>query len=404
MNWGDVFAVRRLRVQVGWLLVFVCLFLLSSRGWCAQAQTFVTEDGQVIVGEVVMEGENAIAVRTARGTVSLSKSELLDVSPEEAIAYGLIWDGRKARAKGEEAQTADDLGAAVYYYRLAVDRLDAVSSDATEQFASAQSLAEEIEARAEEIENSLAERGLAAYKMQVFEKSALDFHLGNGHVLVGKATWVEPSQVCGRCQGKRWIVCAACSGTGRVQVDCPYCTGGLRPNPVGNGTGTAVCPDCAGSGHVRAVCPSCRGSGQVGCAKCRGKGTTREKCKACDGKGYIKRKIKVRDGHGNTLDGYEKVECTECGGTGRVDAPCEACGGTGHVTCRRCRGEGKITVRCPRCRGCGTISVPKTIQCTHCHFGWIQKACEVCRGKGYVPCPDCGGRGFTGDPIPDPGS
>jgi len=183
MNWGDVFAVRRLRVQVGWLLVFVCLFLLSSRGWCAQAQTFVTEDGQVIVGEVVMEGENAIAVRTARGTVSLSKSELLDVSPEEAIAYGLIWDGRKARAKGEEAQTADDLGAAVYYYRLAVDRLDAVSSDATEQFASAQSLAEEIEARAEEIENSLAERGLAAYKMQVFEKSALDFHLGN----VGRA-------------------------------------------------------------------------------------------------------------------------------------------------------------------------------------------------------------------------
>jgi hypothetical protein len=388
----------RTRVCVGLLLVFICPFLLSSQGRCAETRTFVTKAGDVFVGEVVMEGENAVAIRTAGGMVTVRKSELLNVSPEEAAAWGLLLQGKQSKAEADKAYEAGDLGAASYQYETTLERLKAVPSDAAEPAASAQALVEQVEARAEQIRSSLAERGLAAYRGQLFEKAVLDYHLGNGHMLVGKATWVEPSQICSRCMGKQRIACETCSGHGKMRFDCPYCTAGLAPNPVGNGTGIAVCSGCAGNGQVGVTCPTCRGSGQTRCATCRGKGTVREKCKACNGKGHIRKRVKYPGGTWRV----ESIDCTACGRTGRVDVKCKACGGTGHLICSRCRGQKQINVRCPRCGGKGKMLVAKTIPCTHCHFGWIEKTCEICRGMGYVPCPDCGGVGYTGDPIPDP--
>ncbi|WP_405819458.1 hypothetical protein OG241_29570 [Streptomyces sp. NBC_01390] len=96
-----------------------------------------------------------------------------------------------------------------------------------------------------------------------------------------------------------------------------------------------------------------------------------------------------------------KVDCTECGASGRVDCPktvkCRGCGG-GVDACWSCAGTEKKGTRKPPanarsnqartdwCRLCGEHDVA----CPKC-LGKRTKPCGVCKGKGFRTCDTCDG-------------
>ncbi len=382
-----------------WAFLAVALLTPSL----AAGETFITKDGKIYVGTAIMKGENAITVHTKGGTVTLDKQDLLDLSPEEANARALLWEGRQAKAKADKAYLADDLGQASYCYGISLATLTAIGERTKEQFAAASPLIEQVKARAEELRATLDERGLTEYKGQLFKTAILEHHLSQGHILLRKGIWVARSQICHGCGGKGLTPCAACSATGRSSVRCPYCRNGQVPNPRGKGTGKATCSYCGGRGQIYVKCPTCRGRGSVVCSNCRGKGRVRERCTHCDGKGHITIRIKLRDNWGNVFWGKGKTTCTACGGKGRVEVECAVCAGDGWVNCYSCGGSGKRSARCSNCGGRGYIAVPTKVPCPTCHgTRFLAKVCEACAGRGYTTCPDCGGKGYIGEPCPDP--
>jgi len=86
-----------------------------------------------------------------------------------------------------------------------------------------------------------------------------------------------------------------------------------------------------------------------------------------------------------------------------VNTECELCGGSGKLECLACGGTGAAPhfffVECP----CGG-----NLGCPICHgLGYYPsvtaKPCEVCDGKGWIPCPTCQGNGKRNllERIPD---
>jgi len=384
------------------LIVLLALALLIPL--LAIAGTFVTKEGKTYLGEAVIETQDKIVVRTETGIVELEKRDLLHLSEAELNAHRLLYLGKRAKAEADKAYLLDDLGKAAYYWDASLAALASIDPGMEKQFALGEQLIRDVKASIEKLEATLEERGLAAYKGQLFEKGILDYHLSQGHVLSAKGIWTDPSQVCDGCQGTGWVQCEPCSGTGLVSVRCPDCRNGRIPNPRGNGTGKAVCHDCGGDGKRTVRCSRCAGSGEVICPNCRGSGTKTERCPRCNGKGEIVTRIRAYDNWGNVIWVKARTTCTQCGGRGRVEVVCRVCDGDGKIVCPRCRGSGKGTVRCRSCAGRGYIVVPTTVPCPRCHgTGWLQKKCEACAGRGSRTCPDCGGKGYTGNPCPDPG-
>ena len=128
-----------------------------------------------------------------------------------------------------------------------------------------------------------------------------------------------------------------------------------------------------------------------------------ERCPRCNGKGKIITRVRAQDNWGNVIWVKEETTCPQCGGARRVDVACRVCGASGRVACNRCRGSGTTAMRCGACAGRGHILVPVTVPCTTCHgTGFLTQVCEACRGRGYRTCSKCGGKGYMGDPCPDP--
>ena len=340
----------------------------------AAAETFVTKDGTTYVGEVIIQSEKAIMLRTDDGQVTLNRKDLLELPPTELEARGHLWKGKQAREKGDKAYVLEDLGMASYYYKTSLAELTSINASIEKEFALARELIEEIEARLEKLETTLDGRGLAAYRGQVFKKDLLEHHLGEGHILVGKGIWISPSQICDRCEGKGWIPCEACSSTGHVVVSCSECNNGRIVCPVCKGSGSTACPSCKGRGKYVVNCPKCNGTGSIQCRGCGGKGTIWK---------YYHRYYPYR----------------------RYRATCPRCGGRGKVACTWCGGKKTVGATCPTCQGTGRITCPKTVRCPHCKgTGKTRRICEACVGRGYLSCPACDGKRYSGNPCPDPNS
>jgi len=384
-------------------LTFLCVSALALLCLLdANAETFVTKDGKIYVGTTVMDGKNAITVRTKEGTVTLSKRDLLELTPEEAAARVLLSQGEQAKAKADTAYQADDLGRASYYYRASLAALGAIGEGTKEQFAAASRLMEQAKARAEKLQATLDQRGLTEYRGQLFKPTILQDHLSEEHVLVGKGIWVMRSQICDVCASKGRTPCATCSGAGAIPVRCPYCQSGRIPNPRSNGTAKAICTTCGGRGRVAATCATCRGRGKVLCGTCRAKGLLKERCVHCKGRGYISVPTIEYDNRGHLVEVRKRIECAACNRKGYLRVQCPTCGGTKWATCGSCGGTGKRGVKCRDCAGLGYVAVPSTVPCPRCHQGGVQKACPTCGARGYTTCTKCDGKGYTGDPCPDP--
>ncbi|MEM3511406.1 MAG: hypothetical protein QXW47_09730 [Candidatus Jordarchaeales archaeon] len=119
----------------------------------------------------------------------------------------------------------------------------------------------------------------------------------------------------------------------------------------------------------------------------------------------------------------EKVECSECAGTGYLECdkcggkgtlPCNECGESGEISCDECEGakevaltlsvvsdgeeaEREMKVQCPTCFGSGKVV------CGKCG-GLAKLVCNECGGDGKFPCKKCKGAGviFTYSVSPPP--
>jgi hypothetical protein len=347
-----------------------CLVLVLFMSSLAAAETFVTKDGTVYVGDVVIRGKNTIVLRTDEGKVTLNREDLLDLPPVALEARCHLWKGKQGKAKADKALAVNDLGMAMYFYEASILELTAIDAALEEEFALAQGLIEEVKAQIKDVVATLEERGLAAYQGQLFKKEVLDYHLHEGHILVGTNVWIAPSQRCSRCEAKGWIRCEACASQGWRDVTCPNCEGGRATCPRCGGTGAAPCTECKGTGKYTVNCPKCNGTGSITCS-------------ACNGKGTIWRYY------------YPYYPY-------RYRVTCPKCSGRGTVTCTWCGGKKTVTAPCPQCQGKGRVACPKTVQCPDCKgTGKLRIRCDTCGGRGYVTCPDCHGKGYTGTPCPD---
>jgi serine/threonine protein kinase len=131
------------------------------------------------------------------------------------------------------------------------------------------------------------------------------------------------------------------------------------------------------------TCSDCNGSGiiQAGenCNYCNGYGTLR--CQTCSGNGSLTC---------TGCKGNGSLTCTNCRGNGSLT--CTGCRGNGSLTCTVCKGNGSFTDRngnsttCTNCRGNGSLT------CTGCR-GNGSLTCTVCRGNGSLTCTSCRGNG-----------
>jgi hypothetical protein len=115
--------------------------------------------------------------------------------------------------------------------------------------------------------------------------------------------------------------------------------------------------------------------------------TFQETCDECRGEKYVK----CTD---SECDGRHNWTCTDCHGDGKVS--CDDCGGDGKVTCKSCLGHGYV--KCGK--GIGNFLARNTIGSGGCGgTGQVKESdgsyrtCKTCRGRGEVPCKDCGTRG-----------
>jgi DnaJ-class molecular chaperone len=183
------------------------------------------------------------------------------------------------------------------------------------------------------------------------------------------------------------VLLAACSET------CPSCHG------EGVVRTSGPCAACGGTGSVQVTCEACRGHGRLGagnpCPRCQGKGLV-----ACDYTSFVDVEVPSGDSATSECPKYEKVRvvCRE----GRLWPAQPLPDGTGSDLfrdnpgrkCPACGGEGTAT--CPLCGGAGID--PGTGVCTACGgTGQVHGTCPRCAGKGVAeqtsPCPRCAGKG-----------
>jgi hypothetical protein len=399
-----------MRCKILWIAVVISSTILAKAygGDSAALETFVTKDEQVYVGKVVIRGEETIVVRTAKCDVTLDKKDILNLSKTELEARRLLWQAREAKEEADKAYLLNDLGRASYLYDISLSSLASVNENAKEQSAAAKELIEEITTRVEDLNAALDERGLRAYQAQLFKKSILDHHLSKGHILIGKAIWITPSQLCDKCQMNGRVYCDSCEGRGQRSIDCLDCQGGLITCPDCKGSGQARCLQCKGTGgHWTENCPDCSGKGRITreCRRCDGSGERRILCYNCEHRGYVIKKTVITDDKGNKTTVYKHFICLSCRGEGFLERSCSHCDGTGTTStkCLRCRGVGQMSGYCTKCNGSGKVLCSKLIECAKCRAtGKINELCDACSGKGYITCPKCDGRKYTGEPCPDP--
>lgn len=127
--------------------------------------------------------------------------------------------------------------------------------------------------------------------------------------------------------------------------------------------------------HPDQACACCNAAGAVNCGFCNGSGTVDAPCPKCEKKGYI--------------------PCPVCKGSNRI--PCKNCKETGRVQSKKKKDETEL---CPKCNGFGYAECGKCENgrspCPDCKGKrFVRKKCIECKGRGLIPCADCGGMGIA---------
>lgn len=168
-------------------------------------------------------------------------------------------------------------------------------------------------------------------------------------------------EICGECNGSKYIVCRQKKCRGRHEYTCPGCYGNRKLD----------CKKCDRAGYM--TCSKCRGQGEYKCSECKGKGEI--KCGmlfGCGGSGFIKE---------SSRSNSREVRCRKCNGRGY--SPCKECR-NGIIRCAKCFAKGEI--RCDYCSGRGEID------CRECNASG-NVICDKCYGDkdryGMVDCPQC---------------
>lgn len=130
---------------------------------------------------------------------------------------------------------------------------------------------------------------------------------------------------CGSCGGDGEVTCGACNGAG--EIECGNC---------GGRSGGIWCPLCAGTGSYPAVgymktCELCGGDGYDDCNICDNSGYA--ECDMCDGRG-VKQCISCAGSGGpkTSITRYDNVDCSYCGGNGKIKEECANCSGRGTIS------------------------------------------------------------------------
>ncbi|HMK53684.1 MAG TPA: hypothetical protein VK444_02795 [Methanobacteriaceae archaeon] len=95
------------------------------------------------------------------------------------------------------------------------------------------------------------------------------------------------------------------------------------------------------------ICAKCNGKGYLKCSKCSGTGVINLKCSTCGGDGKVYFDADNNQ-HPNVIQLLQVLACHEatcptCGGTGGSGGTaCPACGGDGKITCPACGGDGQV--------------------------------------------------------------
>jgi hypothetical protein len=95
-----------------------------------------------------------------------------------------------------------------------------------------------------------------------------------------KGTGKNGSFKCSFCNGRMFVKCFSCNGTGQTAPTPPHVPGSGAPQPA------QVCGSCKGAGTSNLTCSFCKGTGKNGsfkCSFCDGK--MFPKCYSCNGSG-----------------------------------------------------------------------------------------------------------------------
>ena len=198
-----------------------------------------------------------------------------------------------------------------------------------------------------------------------------------------EGTWLHRKK-CPTCSGRKKLNistdCLSCGGSGRITntVRCQSCQGSGRRSQ------SYRCGFCNGAGRSNGSCRQCGGSGTSVCSNCSGSGRVVNPGAVVGGIVNLFGAAKGRGGRIPT--GPQYINCSSCGGNGRIR--CGGCGGRGTVysSCLNCSGHGQITqsLSCNSCGGSGRTS--SVGRCSHCKNGKVcqTQGCTECQGEGVV--------------------
>jgi len=331
----------------------------------------VFSDGKVLSGRLTAQSDDGIIFENGDKAEFIKFEQLADMSLADIIATGKIFVVKKILRKINNI-SLDTAGIIKKNCDYALEELEDFPALASENYQNERKeLAKIAISHISEIRNLLSQNGLSMYNYKIFPDKFLQWQLENGNILLGDS-WIKPEQKCIRCDGSGIIICALCSGKGKIKEKCTYCENG------------------------RVKCSICGGEGWKTCVVCNGNGGFLRKCSRCGGTGYISRlvgrpwfdDIKVIDGkviikyRPYPFCYYETIQvCPDCNGSGMIKITCSTCGGSGRLSC-------PLTEKCKFCNG----------------QGFFIKICPECNGKGIVKCPDCSGKGFIGEEQLPPAS
>jgi hypothetical protein len=192
-----------------------------------------------------------------------------------------------------------------------------------------------------------------------------------------KGTGIIKQIGCTTCHGDGHVMatsCSKCGGALRIDFPCPYCQGrgvltaGGRSAECrfGDGKGYLPCMGCKGTGKIQRPNPEAAGYATESCPTCTGSGYVEQEvqCRKCGGRGVMVSAVGSQywsPGTGGVRT-TRTFSCPWCGGDGKGPPLCGACHGKGYVggdrqprPCPRCLATGREFVRCPSCGGRGWV-------------------------------------------------
>ncbi|HCE44090.1 MAG TPA: hypothetical protein DET40_11125 [Lentisphaeria bacterium] len=336
----------------------------------AEAGILILKIGKVLHGSYKGADKVSILFESEGVTRQYGTDDVVDIDLKKALSIGNLDSADSLVSKAKDL-AAGYPGEARRCTEQAQTCLRKVNPSISELMGKAMDLGAQITKINSGIDDDLKSRNLVLYNYEAFQKETLEYHLRNGHVLLGKKTWILPEQMCRRCSGSGEIACAKCQATGKVNKKCPKCQNG------------------------RITCHICEGSGNRTCNVCSGVGEFIRTCSYCGGSGVV--------------SGYYSYPCGTniflSGGTFMVGT--SSWYGYPYYTtktCPACNGNGRISIVCTYCGGYGKMICPKTEKCDLCNgVGFSKAMCPDCEGRGRIICRDCKGKGFSGQAQKFPG-